>query len=65
MRFASLFEDIDRMLQEISRVLPRFQAYIEIFHTPRLHQALREVYEVYIDFNLAVIRFFRRNKCCK
>ncbi|PMD52524.1 pfs domain-containing protein [Hyaloscypha bicolor E] len=63
MRLASKFEDTSRMLRDLSRSLPRFHAYVEILHTPNLHRALREVYEVYMDFSFAVIKFLRSNKC--
>jgi hypothetical protein len=65
MRFAGRFEDTSRMFRNLSRSLPRFHAYVEILQTPNLHGALREVYDVYLDFSFALIKFLRSNKCCK
>lgn len=65
MKFTSIFEDTSQMIHELSKALPRFHAYIEVLHTPRLHQALRDVYRVYIDFSFAVVNFLRANKCCE
>ena len=53
------------MLFELSRILPRFKQYKEIFHTPRLHQALRDVYEGFVDFYFRTSEVLQINKCCE
>ena len=65
MRYTSCFDEISRMLQELSTVLPRFHAYIDVIHTPRLHEALRGVYETYVDICFAVVELLNLNACCK
>ncbi len=64
-RFAAIFDGIGDMLHEISRDLPRFHAYMEVLHTPRLHQALRGVYSIFVEFNFRVVEFLKANKCSK
>ena len=56
---------MSQMLQELANSLPRFRAYTEIFHTPALHQALREVYHVFLDFCAGVTDSLRSDKCCE
>ena len=62
-RFISMFDSVGDMLQGLSKDLPRFHAYVEVLHTPRLHQALRDVYDVFISFNFKVVEFLNTNKC--
>jgi len=52
------------MLLELSKSLPRLNAYAEIFHTPQLHNALREVYEGFVDFCFRTSEVLQTNKCC-
>lgn len=65
MRFVSIFDSIGEMIQDISKDLPRFHAYMEVLHTPRLHQALRDVYDVFVSFNFKVVEFLKANKCSR
>lgn len=65
MRMASVFDDMGKMLLNLTKLLPRFEAYVHILPTPRLHDALREVYGLYIDFAFLVIKFLNSNKCCE
>lgn len=48
-----MFESIVSMLLELSRSLPRIEAYIQLLPTPQLHQALRNVYDHFVDFCIA------------
>lgn len=52
------------MLSELSKSLPRFRAYAEIFHTSQLHRALREVYDGFVNFCFTTIEVLQSNKCC-
>lgn len=52
------------MLTDLSRDLPRFEAYTKVLHTPLLHRALRVVYSIYIDFCFAVMKFLQAQKFC-
>ena len=65
MLYTSIFDTINDMLQDLSNALPRFQAYVEVIHTPRLHEALRRVYEKYIDFCLATVKFLNLKFLCE
>ena len=65
MRFTAIFDGIGDMLREISKDLPRFNAYMEILHTPRLNQALRDLYDIFIVFNFKVVEVLKTNKCGK
>ncbi|KAF2685927.1 pfs domain-containing protein [Lentithecium fluviatile CBS 122367] len=60
--FTNLFSSITDMLSSLSDDLPRFQAFTEVLHTPRLNDALRQVYGVYVDFCFAVIKLLRSKK---
>lgn len=64
MRYTSVFDDMGKMLLSLSKALPRFEAYVDILPTPRLHEALRDVYGIYIDFAFLVINFLNSNQCC-
>ncbi|KAE8440608.1 hypothetical protein EG329_007027 [Mollisiaceae sp. DMI_Dod_QoI] len=63
--FSDLFDNTSQMLFELSRALPRFKQYTEIFHTPRLHQALRDVYEGFVDFCFRTSEVLQTNTCCE
>ncbi|KAK2593959.1 hypothetical protein QQS21_008318 [Conoideocrella luteorostrata] len=63
LQFSNLFDQINQMLLDLSKELPRFQAYAEIFHTPQLHCALREVYQGFVDFCLKTIEVLQSGKC--
>src|SRR4051794_28359515 len=53
------------MLFDLFRALPRFKEYTDIFHTPRLHQALRDVYQGFVDFCFRTSEVLQANKCCE
>lgn len=52
------------MLDDLAKSLPRFEAYTKILHTPRLHSALRDVYDLYINFCISTAKFLENNTCC-
>lgn len=64
LRFSNLFDHTSQMFSELSKALPRFQAYAEIFHTPQLHRALREIYEGFVDFCFRTIEVLQSHVCC-
>ncbi|KAI0406996.1 hypothetical protein F4802DRAFT_555256 [Xylaria palmicola] len=49
LRFANLWDDLNSLLESLTKVLPRFHLYTELYHTPRLHKSLRLVYRRFID----------------
>lgn len=54
------FEDVLRMLDEMSLALPRFKAYADSLEmTPELESCLVEVYTEMTCFCARVVKFFR------
>ncbi len=49
------------MLRDLSKSLPRIEAYAKLLHTPRMHEALREVYVLFIDFCIATAKILEAN----
>ncbi|CAI6332469.1 unnamed protein product [Periconia digitata] len=62
-KLSDSFDSASKMLQDLAKLLPRFQAYTQVLHTPRLHAALREVYSTFIDFAFALVRFLLSHRC--
>lgn len=50
------------MFEEISRAMPRFERYTEIFpESERLQHALHAIYSAYLDFAVEAVKFFSQN----
>ena len=60
-----MFDQISSQLEELSEALPRLHALVDVLHTPRLHEALRGIYEKYIDFCFVVMKFLNMKCFCK
>ncbi|KAK0628901.1 pfs domain-containing protein [Bombardia bombarda] len=56
LQFGSLWEQMSDMIEDLSKSLPRLHAYHQLLETPRLHSALREVYQMLLDFCSNVIK---------
>ena len=65
MKFTMIFEDMGKLFLDLAKTLPRFEVYLNILDTPRLHDSLRAVYVCYIEFNFIVIRFLKSDECCQ
>ncbi|KAK3324482.1 hypothetical protein B0T19DRAFT_443896 [Cercophora scortea] len=60
--FSSTLSLIVGMYESISRSMPRFQEYMNIFpHSQRLQRSLLQVYCAYLDFSIAATAFFNRH----
>ncbi|KAI0101705.1 hypothetical protein GGR51DRAFT_563166 [Nemania sp. FL0031] len=57
LRFANLWDDLNSLLESLTKALPRIHLYTELYHTPRLHKSLRLVYRRFIDICLTTQDF--------
>lgn len=53
------------MFLDLAKQLPRFHAYAHVLHTPRLHESLRRVYGLLIDFCVKVVEFQQSPQLCE
>lgn len=49
------------MLDQLTKAMPRFQAYLDILPTVQLRRALRDIYDDFIEFCLSTADFLSRN----
>lgn len=65
LRYASFWDDLKVMFEDVVRNLPRFHGYIQVLRTPRLHAALRSVYSTFLDLCIMTLDCLSTEKCCR
>ncbi|KAF5657124.1 pfs domain-containing protein [Fusarium heterosporum] len=63
LRYASFWDDLRVLFEDVVRSLPRFHGYIQVLRTPRLHAALRGVYSTFLDLCIMTLDCLSTDKC--
>ncbi|KAM0267364.1 hypothetical protein ACHAPA_005906 [Fusarium lateritium] len=63
LRYASFWDDLRVMFEDVVRALPRFHGYIQVLRTPRLHAALRSVYSTFLDLCIMTLDCLSTDSC--
>ncbi|KAL1868436.1 hypothetical protein VTK73DRAFT_3675 [Phialemonium thermophilum] len=63
LRYASFWDDLRTMFEDVAQALPRFQGYVQVLQTPRLHEALRSVYATFIDLCIMTLDCLSTPRC--
>ncbi|KAI0855636.1 pfs domain-containing protein [Xylaria cubensis] len=61
--YVNFWDDLKTLFEEVTESLPRFHGYVQVFHTPRLHFALRKVYSKFVDLCLMTLGCLGSNRC--
>jgi hypothetical protein len=65
MRFTNILDRITAMLASLTKEMPRFDKYMELYTSSiGLQRSMRDIYSAYADFCIQTIKFFRHKPLC-
>ncbi|KAF2645929.1 hypothetical protein P280DRAFT_442915 [Massarina eburnea CBS 473.64] len=61
LRHQDVLSSISQMLDQLTKLMPRFESYLDIYPTYELRRALRDIYDDFIEFCLSTTTFLNRH----